>query len=108
MASITYVLTDGSRRVVDVPEGTSVMLGAVNNNIKGIDGECGGCLSCATCHVYVDEEFLRLLPAAHADELDMLEGVAAERRPNSRLGCQIPASPALDGLVVTVPERQSS
>lgn len=107
MARITYVLADGTRRAVDVPDGTSVMLGAVNNNIRGIDGECGGCLSCATCHVYVDEEFLRLLPAAHADELDMLKGVAAERRPNSRLGCQIVLGPALDGIVVNVPERQS-
>jgi 2Fe-2S ferredoxin len=107
MARITYVLTDGTRRVVDVSEGTSVMLGAVNNNIKGIDGECSGCLSCATCHVYVDERFLGILPMAHPDELDMLAGVAAERRPNSRLGCQLVVTPALEGLVVNIPERQS-
>ena len=107
MASITYVLTDGSRRAVEVPDGTSVMLGALNNNIRGIDGECGGCLSCATCHVYVDERHLGMLPPPQIDELDMLEGVAAERRPNSRLGCQIVVTPPLDGMIVNIPERQS-
>lgn len=107
MAKVTYVLADGTRRAVEVPEGTSVMRGAVENNIRGIDGECGGCLSCATCHVYVDERWLGLLPAAHIDEIDMLAGATAERRPNSRLGCQILLTPALDGLVVDIPERQS-
>ena len=83
------------------------MRGAIDHNLQGIDAECGGCLSCATCHVYVDEDFFRLLAPASADELELLTGVAAERRPQSRLSCQIPMTAALDGLTVHMPERQS-
>jgi len=107
MPMVHYVLADGSERVVDVPAGTSVMLGAINHNVGGIDAECGGCLSCATCHVYVDEADLARLPAPSPDELDMLTGVAAERRPNSRLSCQIAMTGELDGLRVRIPERQA-
>ena len=83
------------------------MRGAIDNNLRGIDAECGGCLSCATCHVYVDERFLGLLEPASADEQELLNFVAAERRPGSRLSCQIPMTAALDGLTVRMPERQS-
>jgi len=83
------------------------MRGAIDHNLQGIEAECGGCLSCATCHVYVDERFLPLLEPASADELELLTGVAAERRPQSRLSCQIPMTAALDGLTVHMPERQS-
>ena len=83
------------------------MRGAIDHNLEGIDAECGGCLSCATCHVYVDERFFALLAPASADELELLGGVAAGRRPQSRLSCQIPMTAALDGLVVHMPERQS-
>jgi len=83
------------------------MRGAIDHNLRGIDAECGGCLSCATCHVYVDEHFFPLLAPASDDELEMLTGVAAERRPQSRLSCQIPMTAALDGLVVHMPERQT-
>ena len=107
MPAVVYLLPDGTSRRVDVEAGTSVMFAAVHNNVRGIDGECGACLSCATCHVYVDEAFAAKLPPATNDELDMLTGVAAERRPTSRLSCQISMTPELDGLVVRIPEKQS-
>ena len=107
MPKITYVLTDGTRRDIEAATGTSVMEAAIKHNVRGIDAECGGCLSCATCHVYVDEEWLAKLPATDPDEEDMLGFVAAERQPNSRLSCQIKVDEALKGIVVTVPPRQS-
>lgn len=83
------------------------MRGAIDNNLRGIDAECGGCLSCATCHVYVEERFFGFLEPASADEQELLTGVAAERRPESRLSCQISVTPKLEGLTVRMPERQS-
>lgn len=83
------------------------MRGAIDHNLRGIDAECGGCLSCATCHVYVEEKFLGLLEPASADEQEMLNFTAAERRPESRLSCQIPITAKLEGLTVRMPERQS-
>lgn len=106
MTDVTFILRDGARRIIDVAVGTSVMQAAVMENIKGIDGECGGCLSCATCHVYVESLAAGDLPAKDPDEESLLEGVAAELRPESRLACQIVMTPALVGLVVRVPERQ--
>jgi ferredoxin, 2Fe-2S len=107
MPTIHFLLPDGSERLVTAPAGTSVMLAAVNNNVRGIDGECGGCLSCATCHVWVDPADLARLPPPAADELDMLDFTAAERRPNSRLSCQIEIGEAVDGLRVQVPDAQA-
>ncbi|HLS84701.1 MAG TPA: 2Fe-2S iron-sulfur cluster-binding protein [Burkholderiales bacterium] len=107
MPTVNYVRPDGSRLSFDVPSGTSVMRGAVDNNVTGIDAECGGCLSCATCHVYIDEAFAGRLAPPSADEEEMLAGVAAERRAGSRLSCQIQVSAALEGLVVRIPERQT-
>ncbi len=107
MPTVVYLLPDGSERRVDATAGDNLMITAVNNNIRGIDGECGGCMSCATCHVYVRDDYLAELPPAEDYELELLAGVAAERRANSRLGCQIKLSAELDGLVVTIPERQS-
>lgn len=107
MPQVVYVRQDGTESRVEVAAGENLMLGAVLNNVKGIDGECGGCLSCATCHVYVDEAFLQKLPAPEPYELELLEGVAAERKPNSRLGCQVKLTPELDGIIVGIPERQS-
>jgi 2Fe-2S ferredoxin len=104
---LTFILKDGSRREVAAEPGATVMQTAIVNNIRGIDGECGGCSSCATCHVYVDEAHLSLLPPPDDIEQELLEGVAAERRPNSRLGCQIALAGELDGMVVEVPARQS-
>lgn len=104
--TITYVEPGGTAVPVDVPEGWSLMQGATANGVDGIVGECGGSCACATCHCYVDLGRLNdLLPPAAA-ELDMLAHVVAERRPNSRLACQIKAGPALQGLVVTLPECQ--
>jgi 2Fe-2S ferredoxin len=106
MPIVVYVLVDGSERRLDVAEGTSVMLGAVQQGLPGIEAECGGCLSCATCHVYVDAEFAGLLDAPSEAEEEMLEVVSAERRPGSRLSCQIEMTPRLDGLTVRIPESQ--
>jgi 2Fe-2S ferredoxin len=106
MPQVTFVLPDRQRRTVDAPAGSSVMQAAIANDVKGIDAECGGCLSCATCHVYVDPAWFVKMPPAHDDEIDMLGFVAAEQRPNSRLACQIMVGAELDGLVVQVPERQ--
>ncbi len=107
MPKITYVLADGTRREIEASKGTSVMEAAIRNNVKGIDAECGGCLSCATCHVYVGEEWLAKLPDPDPDEADMLGFVAAEKKPNSRLACQIKLDEALSGIVVRVPPTQS-
>ncbi|GAB2891189.1 2Fe-2S iron-sulfur cluster-binding protein [Paraburkholderia jirisanensis] len=106
MPIVTYLMRDGARREIDVPAGTSVMQAAIHHNLRGIDAECGGCLSCATCHVYIDASSRATLPAADADELALLEGAAAERRPESRLACQIVVGAAHDGLVVRIPDRQ--
>jgi 2Fe-2S ferredoxin len=106
MTTITYIQKDGSPRTVEAAPGANVMETAIVNNIRGIDGECGGCCSCATCHVYVDETWLARLPAPDDMEQEMLEAVAAERRATSRLGCQIVISDALAGLVIAIPEHQ--
>jgi len=107
MPKITYIQPDRTRRALDVPAGTSLMQAAVGANIKGIEAECGGCCSCATCHVYVDPAQVFMVPPPDIGEAELLEGVAAERRPSSRLSCQIIATAALDGLVVEIPERQT-
>ncbi|MGJ7521814.1 2Fe-2S iron-sulfur cluster-binding protein [Variovorax sp. LT1P1] len=106
MPTIHYILKDGSTRAIDAKPGSSVMENAVRNNVRGIDAECGGSCSCATCHVYVDDAFIALLPPADDMENDLLDGVAAERQPGSRLSCQITMTAALDGITVRVPETQ--
>jgi len=107
MPAIHYLLQDGSTRTIDAPLGRSVMEVAILNNVRGIDAECGGCCSCATCHVYVDAAFMDRLPAPDEMEQELLDGVASERRSGSRLSCQIVIDAALDGLTVQVPARQS-
>ncbi|MBP9148722.1 MAG: 2Fe-2S iron-sulfur cluster binding domain-containing protein [Rhodoferax sp.] len=106
MANITYIEASGQSTTVDLMEGWSLMQGATANGIDGILGECGGSCACATCHCYIQEDRLAELPAASEGELGMLENVASERRPNSRLACQIKASAALDGLIVYLPATQ--
>jgi 2Fe-2S ferredoxin len=106
MANITYVEASGTATTLNVPNGWSLMQAATANGIDGILGECGGSCACATCHCYVDDQLMAALPPATAGELDMLDNVAAERRPNSRLACQIKASAALDGGTLTLPETQ--
>ena len=106
MPTIHYILKDGSTRAIDAKPGSSVMETAVRNNVRGIDAECGGSCSCATCHVYVDDSFIALLPPADDMENDLLDGVASERQPGSRLSCQITMTAELDGITVRVPETQ--
>ena len=106
MPTITYVHPDGAREALDVAEGTSVMQAATRNGLGGIVAECGGNAMCATCHVYVEEDQLHLLPPMSDEEDALLDGTASERRPNSRLSCQLSVTAALDGLVVRLPERQ--
>jgi len=105
MAKITYIEFDGTEHPIEVAEGDTLMEGAVDHDIPGIDAICGGCCSCSTCHVYVDEAWLGKVPEADEDELDVLEGVS-ERRKNSRLSCQVEVGAHLDGLVVRMPKEQ--
>jgi len=106
MTLITFIEPSGQVRQIDVADGWSLMQAAITGGIDGIVGECGGSCACATCHCYVDEARLADLPPPAQGELDMLENVAAERRPNSRLACQIKAGPAIEGLVVELPSCQ--
>lgn len=107
MPNVTYIEANGTETVVDVAVGENVMRGALYNNVEGIVGECGGGLSCATCHCYIDDAWVdRIGEAPIQDELDLLEGVASERKPSSRLSCQVVVTEDLDGLVVHLPEAQ--
>jgi ferredoxin, 2Fe-2S len=106
MAKITYVHPTGTRTVIDVPAGNSVMRGAVLNGVDGIVGQCGGGASCGTCHVYLDPDNTRPLPDMHPVEDELLYGTASERTADSRLSCQLPVTDELDGLVVHLPPAQ--
>ncbi len=106
MVNIIYVEPSGNRHAVNVEEGWSLMQGALANGVDGIVGECGGSCACGTCHCYVEEGRFAELPAPSAGEIDMLDTVPAELRPNSRLACQIRATAGLEGLVVTLPVTQ--
>ncbi len=105
MPKIIYIDSTGSQKTIDVANGLSVMEGAVQNNIPGIDADCGGGMACATCHVYVKEEWFNKLPKAEDAEQDMID-MAFEPKKNSRLSCQIIVTDELDGLVVTTPSKQ--
>ena len=105
MPKITYKDKDGNSKIIEVENGLSVMEGAIQNDIPGIDADCGGGMSCATCHVYVDEEWLDKLPVKEDGEEDMLD-MAFEPKKNSRLSCQLIVSDKLDGLVVNIPSKQ--
>ena len=106
MARITYIEHDGTRHVVDVPAGMTVMEGARDNGIPGIDADCGGACACSTCHVYVAPDWVDRLPPRDPMEEDMLDFAYHPDPVTSRLTCQITVSDALDGLVVTMPEKQ--
>ncbi|MCP4383967.1 MAG: 2Fe-2S iron-sulfur cluster binding domain-containing protein [Hyphomicrobiales bacterium] len=105
MAKITYIDAEGERHEVVAENGSTVMENAIRNGVPGIEAECGGACACATCHVYVDEAFKPIVGEPEPMEEDMLD-FAYEVRPTSRLSCQIKVSDELDGLTVTVPERQ--
>lgn len=107
MPRVTYIEHDGKQTVVDLKEGWTLMQGATLNGVEGIEGECGGSCACATCHCYVEPAFLDSLPPMASNENEMLECTVSERKANSRLGCQIKMTSALDGLVVHLPEKQS-
>lgn len=105
MTKLTYIAFDGTRFDVDAQDGSTVMENAIKNGIPGIEAECGGACACATCHVYVDEAWTAEVGPPEAMEEDMLD-FAYDVRPTSRLSCQIRVREALDGLVVSIPERQ--
>ena len=106
MPKITYIEHNGKSHVVEVSNGLTVMEGAVQNNIPGIDADCGGSCACATCHVYVDEKWFSKLPNKENAEVDMLD-MAFEPNKFSRLGCQITVSNDLDDMVVKMPSKQA-
>ncbi len=106
MAKITYIEHNGKSHTVDVQNGLTVMEGAVQNDIPGIDADCGGSMACATCHVYVKDDWFNKVPPKQNGEEDMLDQ-AFEPKKNSRLSCQIIISDELDGLIVDLPERQA-
>ena len=105
MAKITYITSDNQTHTLEVQNGLTVMEGAVQNDIPGIDADCGGGMACATCHVYVKEEWFNKLPKKDDGEEDMLD-MAYEPNKFSRLSCQIIVSDDLDGLTVNLPEKQ--
>ena len=105
MAKIKYIEHNGNEHTVDVQNGLTVMEGAVQNDIPGIDADCGGGMACATCHVYVKEDWLDKLPDKEDGEEDMLD-MAFEPKNNSRLSCQLIVSDDLDGLEVNIPSKQ--
>ena len=105
MAKIKYIEHNGKEHIVEVQNGLTVMEGAVQNDIPGIDADCGGSMSCATCHVYVKEDWYDKLPKKEMGEDDMLDQ-AYEPKSSSRLSCQIMVSDDLDGLSVYLPEKQ--
>ena len=106
MPKITYIDNNGNSKTINVENGLSLMEGAIQNDILGIDADCGGSMACATCHVYVEEKWLNKLLKAEEAEVDMID-MAYEPKKNSRLSCQLIVSDELDGLIVTTPEKQS-
>ena len=106
MPKLTYIGPDGTRYEVQAENGSTVMENAIRNGVPGIEAECGGACACATCHVYVSEEWRTVTGSPEPMEEDMLD-FAYDLRPNSRLSCQIQVTDELDGLVVTIPPRQA-
>jgi len=106
MPKITYKDNKGYSKTIKVENGLTVMEGAIQNDIPGIDADCGGSMACATCHVYVEETWLDKLPKAEEAEVDMID-MAYEPKKNSRLSCQLIVSDELEGLTVTTPAQQS-
>ncbi|MGO4854309.1 2Fe-2S iron-sulfur cluster-binding protein [Phaeovulum sp. W22_SRMD_FR3] len=106
MAKITYVEHNGTEHVVEVRTGMTVMEGARDNGVPGIDADCGGACACSTCHVYVAPDWVEKLPARDSMEEDMLDFAWKPDPVRSRLTCQIKVTDAIDGLVVNLPEKQ--
>ena len=106
MPKITFIDQKGDLKTIDIENGLTVMEGAVQNSVSGIDADCGGSMACATCHVYVEDSWFNKIPKAEDAENDMID-MAYNPKKNSRLSCQIIVSDELDGLVVTTPEKQT-
>ena len=106
MPKITYKDHQGTSKTIEVENGLSVMEGAIQKEIPGIDADCGGSMACATCHVYVEDKLFDKIPKAEDAEIDMID-MAFEPKKNSRLSCQIIVNEELDGLEVTTPEKQT-
>ena len=106
MAKITYIEHSGKSHTIEVQNGLTVMEGAVQNNIPGIDADCGGSMACATCHVYVKEKWFNELPKKEDGEEDMLD-MAHEPNKFSSLSCQLPVCDKLEGMIVQLPEKQA-
>lgn len=106
MPDVTFVQPDGTSETVDIPVGMSVMEGAIRNDVRGIDAECGGACACATCHIYVDPGWVQKVALAGEIETAMLD-LAVDPKENSRLSCQLTLTDALHGLIVHVPIAQS-
>ena len=106
MPKIKYIEQNGNSKIIEVDNGLTVMEGAVQNNVPGIDADCGGGMACATCHVYVQDSWFNKLPKAEEAEQDMFD-MAYKPIKNSRLSCQIVVSDEIDGLTVTTPEKQT-
>ena len=106
MPKITYKDNQGNSKTLEIENGLSVMEGAIQNNIPGIDADCGGSMACATCHVYVEEKWLDKLPKPEEGEVDMID-MAFEPKKNSRLSCQLIVLDELDGLIVNIPAKQA-
>ena len=106
MPKITYKDFQGNSKTIEVENGLTVMEGAIQNNIPGIDADCGGSMACATCHVYVEEKWLNKIQKAEEAEEDMID-MAFEPKKNSRLSCQLIVSDELEGLTVNIPSKQA-
>ena len=106
MPKVTFTDHKGDSKTIEIDNGLSVMEGAVQQNIPGIDADCGGSMACATCHVYVDNNWFEKIPKAEDAEIDMID-MAFEPKKNSRLSCQIIVADNIDGLKVTTPEKQT-
>ena len=106
MAKITYIEHSGKSHTIEVQNGLTVMEGAIQNNVPGIDADCGGSMACATCHVYVKEEWFNKLEKKEDGEEDMLD-MAYEPNKFSRLSCQLTVSDKLEGMIVNLPEKQN-
>ena len=106
MPKVTFTDHKGDSKTIEIDNGLSVMEGAVQQNIPGIDADCGGSMACATCQVYVDDNWYEKIPKAEDAEIDMID-MAFEPKKNSRLSCQIIVTDNIDGLKVTTPEKQT-
>ena len=107
MPKVTFIDADGTRHEVEGKNGVSLMEIAIANNVDGVEAECGGSCMCATCHCFIEEEFASPLPAMQSDEDEMLGFTAVDRRPTSRLSCQLKTTDELDGIEVHLPSEQN-